>query len=159
MLNIKQPSTFYQEGHTGNYTSMRLKGDSTVIAALESQVSRESEWSRKSSTLVACESMVAHCVENNQFLLPTQENTWNVTSSLRHDIPKAKKAIKPSINEEIMETWNDKVSKLTVQGEFVKLLIEEQESLPGSPLPGVCPGTSWPSQSNWPLTTWPLLPT
>ena len=80
MLNIKQPSTLYLEGHAGNYTSMRLKGDSTVIAALESQMSRESEWSRKSSTLVACESIVAHCVENNQFLLPTQESTWNVTS-------------------------------------------------------------------------------
>ena len=129
MLNIKQPSTLYLEGHAGNYTSMRLKGDTIVNAALESQVSRESKWSRKSSTIVACESMVAHCVENDLFLLPTPENTWNITSSLRHEIPKAKKAIKQSINQEILETWNEKVSKLTVQGEFVKLLIEEQESI------------------------------
>ena len=56
-------------------------------------------------------------------------NTWNVTSSIRHEIPKVKKAIQQSVNQEVLQTWNDKVSKLLVQGEFVKLLIEEQQSI------------------------------
>ena len=73
--------------------------------------------------------MVAQCVENYQFMLPTPESTWNVTSSIRHEIPKAKKAIQQSVNQEVLQTWNDIVSKLLVQGEFVKLLIEEQQSI------------------------------
>ena len=44
-------------------------------------------------------------------------------------MPKAKKAIKQSINQEVLDTWNKKVHKLTVQGEFTKLLIEEEESV------------------------------
>ena len=117
------------EEHAGNHTSMRMKGDSVVNAALESQLYRESQWSRKTSTIVACENMVAQCVENNQFMLPTPENTWNVSSSIRHETTKAKKTNQQSINQEVLQTWNDKVSKLLVQGEFVKLLIEEQQSI------------------------------
>ena len=41
MLNIKQPSTIYLEGHASNHTSMRMKGDCIVNATLQSQVSRE----------------------------------------------------------------------------------------------------------------------
>ena len=129
MLNIKQPSTMYMEGHAGNHLSMKMKGDIVVNAALQSQVSREAQWSRKSSTAAACENMIATCVENDLFLIPTQENTWNVTSSVIHEMPKAKKAIKQSINQEVLDTWNKKVHKLTVQGEFTKLLIEEEESV------------------------------
>ena len=56
------------------------------------------------------------CVENYQFLLPTTENTWNVTSSLRHDIPNAKKAFKQFVNNELLKTWSKNVHKLTVTG-------------------------------------------
>ena len=34
MLNVKQPSALYLEGHAGNHTSMKLKSDSVVKAAL-----------------------------------------------------------------------------------------------------------------------------
>ena len=47
---------------------------------------------------------------------------------------KAKKAIRKTINQEIKETWDDKVSKLLVQGEFTKLLIEEKESVTWQPI-------------------------
>ena len=42
MLKVKQPSTLYLEGQAGNHASMKLKGDSVVKAALDSQVTRES---------------------------------------------------------------------------------------------------------------------
>ena len=113
----------------GNHVSMRMKGDAVVNAALQSQLLRETQWSRKSSTVVTCENMIAKCVENDQFLIPHSGNTWNVESSRRHEIPKAKKAIKETVNQEVLTTWNDKVSKLTVQGEFTKLLIEERQSV------------------------------
>ena len=40
-------------------------------------------------------------MENDDFMIPTEENTWNVESSLRHEIPKAKAAVKKKINQEI----------------------------------------------------------
>lgn len=61
--------------------------------------------------------------------MPTTAKTWNTTSSLRTELPKAKLAVKKSVNEEILETWNNKVQKLLVQGEFTKLLIEQEESV------------------------------
>ena len=129
MLNVKQPSTLYLEGQAGNHASMKLKGDSVVKAALNSQVTRESGWTRNTSTAVTCEDMFAKCVENNQIFVPNSENTWNYESSLRHEIPKAKAAIKQSVNQDILSAWNEKVSKLTMQGEFTQLLIEEEESV------------------------------
>ena len=54
ILNIKQPSTLYLEGHAGNHTIMKMKGDIIVNASLQSQVSREAQWTKKSSTVVAC---------------------------------------------------------------------------------------------------------
>ena len=55
MLNIKQPSTLYLQGHAGNHTSMKIKGDIIVNASLQYQVSREAHWTKKSSSVVACE--------------------------------------------------------------------------------------------------------
>lgn len=66
MLNVKQPSALYEEDHAGNHTSMKLKGDIVLKAALGSQVKRESQSIRKSSTAVTCDQMFATCVENNQ---------------------------------------------------------------------------------------------
>ena len=44
-------------------------------------------------------------------------------------IKKAKIGVKRAINEEVKEKWNTCVRKLTLQGEFTKLLIEEKESV------------------------------
>ena len=75
MLNIKQPSRVYLTGHISNHTSMRIKGDSVVNSAIMSQVSQESQWTRKSSTAVTCENIIVKGVENDQFMIPTSENT------------------------------------------------------------------------------------
>ena len=42
LLNVKQPSKLYLEGHMGNYTMMRMKGDQVVNTTLDSQLARES---------------------------------------------------------------------------------------------------------------------
>ena len=44
-------------------------------------------------------------------------------------INKAKTEIKKSIQEETTNTWNNKVKKLTIQGEFASLLIEEETNI------------------------------
>ena len=97
MLNVKQPSALYLENHAGNHTIMRLTGDIVVKAAIDSQVTRENEWTKKSSTAVTCDQMFATCVEKNQIFVPNSENTWNYEFSMRHEIPKAKSAIKESV--------------------------------------------------------------
>ena len=44
-------------------------------------------------------------------------------------IQNAKKAVNKSIKEETLALWNTKVNKLTLQGDFAKLLIEEEENI------------------------------
>ena len=46
-------------------------------------------------------------------------------------IKKAKIGVKRSINKEVKEKWNTCVIKLTLQGDFAKLLIEEEISVHG----------------------------
>ena len=63
-------------------------------------------------------------MENGKIQMSHEVNT-----STKHKIRKAKIAVKRSINEEVKEKWNNCVKKLTLQGDFTKLLIEEKESV------------------------------
>ena len=60
--------------------------------------------------------------------LVTQEKVPAVTS-LKQRILSEKREVKSSIKEEIEDTWNTKVRSPTMQGDFVKLLIEEEQSV------------------------------
>ena len=51
--------------------------------------------------------------------------TRDTESEKKVIIHKSKKIISKSIQEETTAVWNDKVKKLTLQGEFAKILIEE----------------------------------
>ena len=44
LLNIKQPSQEYHEGHSGNLALMTIKGDETVRACITSKFKRETKW-------------------------------------------------------------------------------------------------------------------
>ena len=123
LLKVKQPSQIYKEGHAGNLVLMKLKGDQTVNACIESKLKRESKWKKKSSTIVKSNYLIANLVATNQIRTTTSATT-------RHnDIKSAKIVVRKSIQEEIKDTWNNKVHKLTMQGDFTKLLIEEQTSI------------------------------
>ena len=111
---------------------MRLKGDSVVKAAIDSQVTRENEWTKKSSTAVTCDQMFETCVEKNQIFVPNSENTWNYESSMRHEIPKAKPAIKESVNQKILKTWTTWKYVLCW---FVHQYLTSKALLPTLPLP------------------------
>ena len=97
VLGLKTPSQLYHEGHAGNYTIMRLKGDEIVNHTLNSRLERENNWTVKSSTISFCDQVLNNNVENDKIFIPTTENTANVASSVRHEIPKAKLATKQSI--------------------------------------------------------------
>ena len=50
---------------------------------------------------------------------------------LKQCIHRNKIILKKTISEEIEDTWNNKVRKLTMQGDFTSLLIEEDTSVTG----------------------------
>ena len=108
---------------------MRLKGDEIVNHTLNRRLERESVWTGKSSTITLCDQIFTQNVQNDKIFIPTTENTFDVATSVRHEIPKAKIATKQSIREFTIEQWNTKVEKLIMQGEFTKLLIEEKENV------------------------------
>ena len=56
---------------------------------------------------------------------------WSMQGARRHEIPRAKKAIKKSIEEATLEMWNEKVENFTRQGDFTNLLIHEKENVGG----------------------------
>ena len=129
LLSVKTPSQLYMEGHAGNYTLMRIKGDKTVNHTLDSRLERESSWTQKSSTIVQCQQLLEKNIENDSIFIPSPLNCPNVVDARRHAIPRAKIAIKKSIEEEILDAWNKRVQQLTMQGDFTNLLIQEKENV------------------------------
>ena len=92
LLNIKTPSQLYIEGHAGNYTLMRIKGDDDVNHTLDSRLERESAWVNKSSTIVQCHQLLEQNIENDNIFIPTPFNCPDVIHARRHEIPRAKKS-------------------------------------------------------------------
>ena len=102
-----------------------MKGDRCVNHALNSRVERESAWTKKSSTVCEAKKLYDKNISQNKISEPTTESE----SDKRILIYKAKKAMNQSLKEETLATWNNKVKKLTLQGEFLNLLIEEQTNV------------------------------
>ena len=125
MLNIKAPSRVYNEAHAGTYAIVRAKGDKLVNHALDSRLERESSWSRKHSTVVSMQEMWKDNIEQNR-LQQTQEDDTFATK--RKNALLAKKSMQASVKSKTISDWNTKVQKLTFQGDFLKLLIDEKEN-------------------------------
>ena len=56
-LDLMSIETLYMTCHTLTHTAMRLKGDSTVNAAIDNSILRELQWTHKRSTVIACEAI------------------------------------------------------------------------------------------------------
>ena len=78
---------------------------------------------KKSSTIVQSSEIIENLVETNQISTTSSRSTRQETMKI------AKIVIRKTVQEEIKDTWNNKVQKLTMQGDFTRLLIEEQESI------------------------------
>ena len=125
ILNVKTPSQMYEEAHASTYSMIRMKGDSCVNHALNSRIEREAAWTKKSSTVCEVKKIYDDNISKNKISEPTTENQ----AEKRLLIYKAKKAMNKSLKEETLDTWNNKVKKLTFQGEFLNLLIEEETNV------------------------------
>ena len=125
MLGLKTPSHIYKEAHAGTYVAMRLKGDKIVNHALDSRLERESEWSRKFSTVVAMDKIYKESISNNKIRIPTEQSKQAQYLTLKN----AKNVMKSAVQSETLKHWNEVVKKLTFQGNFIALLIEEQSDI------------------------------
>jgi hypothetical protein len=123
MLNVKQPSQLYMEGHAGNIAMMRMKGDILVNKCIDSKINREAKWTKKYSTASNCDKIFAQLVKEKKIVQPISGNTS------QNIIDRAKKEVKKSIQVEVRNNWDTKVEKLVMQGNFTKLLIEEKENV------------------------------
>jgi hypothetical protein len=127
LMGLKTPSQLYLEGHTGNYVSSKVKANRNVNLALKSQLSRESQWVGKSSTLVQCQTIFDKVAEN--IMVPTQENCNDFDKTVKEQMPNLKEAAKKEVQLIYLERWNEKVKDLLIQGDFLNLLISEQTNV------------------------------
>ena len=106
---IKTVSHLYKECQSTAYMSSKLKADRKVTTALESRLERESNWTRKSSTIVECESMKEKVIEDSEIPF-TKENIIAI-----------KKSTTKTIEHEMNETWKNHLKSLVVQGKFLDI--------------------------------------
>ena len=125
MLGLKTPSHIYKEAHAGTYAAIRMKGDEIVNHALDSRLERESEWTRKFSTVVAVDQMYQENVLSKKIQPITNIDEHQQYLAVKN----AKKAMKASVQNETLKHWNKVIKKLTYQGDFISLLIEEQTNI------------------------------
>ena len=104
MLSMKTPSQLYKEAHA----MIRIKEDHLVNHALDSRLERESQWKKKSSTIVEADRIFHKSVEQINIHTPLTQSEKNKS------IHKAKKEVNKSIKEETLTLWNKKVEKLTI---------------------------------------------
>ena len=127
MLGIKPPSQVYLEGHAGNFLNMKVRGDPVVQEALSVALAREEVWSRKSSTICECREIFNEVEESN--FVPTELNTYNCQTASRIALPNLKKATNQIVARKFLNKYNDQAEDLTFQGEFIKLLHDEQQDI------------------------------
>ena len=85
-LNISTIETLYHTFHSLTHTAMRLKGDITVNSAIDNALQRETEWTRKKSTVVYSESVhtfaVAMTCVNEEVPALSDDSTTKKTLNL-----------------------------------------------------------------------------
>ena len=65
--------------------------------------------------------------ENN--FVPSPSNTFNFQTASRLSLPNLKKATKEIVARKFLEKYNDQAQALTLQGDFLRLLQEEQKDV------------------------------
>ncbi len=147
LLSIKPVSQVYLQGHVGNYINSTMKADTDVKIAIESSIFHESQWTRKSSTVVKCKDIMEKLSETEH--VPTMDNCPNVACSPLAEVPKLKKAASAVIAETYLDYWNEVAKDLIMQGNFLRLgshtnIAFRKVSLVGLP---EWPPTLWPHQT------------
>ena len=110
------PSQLYTEAQAGNFATIRTKGDSIVNHALDSRLERESVWTRKYSTVNHMQKLWQENIKENRISLPHEEDSFTATTAI---VRRAKGAMLKSVKQETLKYCNERVQKLTFQGDFI----------------------------------------
>ena len=129
-MNIPTISQLYDEVHSLNLTEMRMKGDPIVNAALDNALSRESQYTRKKSSVVASQSIYdaaisEYSVRCEMPSLPDEECD-SVRYKLTSDV---KKSVKSHVRLSHRESDISHLSGLLKQGEYLKFTQEEKNDM------------------------------
>ena len=65
-------------------------------------------------------------INKNRVILPPEQAPYKATSIM---IRQAKGAILKSVKKETPKYWNERISKLAFQGNFIQLLIKEKQNI------------------------------
>ena len=103
IFSVKSIKQLYQECQSNAYISSKMKADIKVINALDSRLKREQSWTRKKSTIVACDNIMQKVIE----------------SSEETNIKSLKKEAQKTINQEMQDHWFNHLKSLIVQGKFL----------------------------------------
>ena len=90
-------------------------------------VQRESQWTKKSSTINQCSEMFNQLSVTN--FIPTPDNCYNFECSARSELPKLKKAACKLIQQQFTEKSVNKAKQTPFQGELLVLLTEEESDI------------------------------
>ena len=125
MLNTKMPSQLYKEAHAGTDALIRSKGDILIKHAVNSILEREAGWSKKYSTITHMHKMWQENLDQNTIQTPPEDKTYVTPLTINQ----AKKAMLKSVKKEALDYWNNNINKLTFQGDFGQMLIEEKTNV------------------------------
>ena len=103
---------------------IRSKGDELVNHAIDSRLERESSWSKKYSTVSQMHKLWQENLDENKVQNPSTN-----THATQAMVKQAKKAMLTSVQNDSLDFWNARIKKLTFQGDFAQLLIEERTNV------------------------------
>ena len=130
LLGVKPVSQIYLEGHVGAFVNSTLVADEDTKQALVGAIERESKWTRKSSTLCECKSILEEMREEERCAFPTPDNCANYKVAMRVEKPKILTEAKKKVEDLYRQKSSAAVSKLGFQGEMLKFLEEEEQDIP-----------------------------
>ena len=129
LLGVKPVSQVYLEGHVSAYISSKIMADEDAKEALRCAEERESEWVRKSSTILQCKDIMEEIDNGDECVIPTPENCANFAVTARVVKPKVMMIGKQKVAQIFMNQSSEEVNKLGMQGEVLALLDQEEQDI------------------------------
>ena len=111
------------------YLNSNMIADEDTKEALRNAEERESEWVRKSSTILQCKEMMAEMENEDECTIPTPENCANFAVTSRVEKPKVMLVGKKKVASIFQKQSSEEVAKLGMQGELLALLDQEKEDI------------------------------
>jgi len=118
-LDIMSITEMYNQCQTSAYISTRVKGDELVNAALDARMAHERLWSRKISTVVACDTAYTRALSKT-----------DITGQSSHKAKdKIVKQAKKDSKEHYQSVYHQRLGNLEMQGELLRLITASESDM------------------------------